>query len=119
MTTLTPTAVRFTRFSLLTRLASYGMAACSTRLVLLAAAHWNGDAPTLSVSLDDEPIVERDYVMHPNGKRCIVDRIGWHDGAPSPFYGDNVLRAFVASTDWYNGDHFTDWVALAELTKAV
>lgn len=35
-----------------------------------------------------------DVVRGADGALCCITRIGWH-GEPSPYYGENVLRAYV------------------------
>jgi hypothetical protein len=56
-----------------------------------------------------------DEVLHPDGVVCIVQTVGWY-GQPSPYYGDQVWKAFVYAKDWGQGNHFSDWCEMHRLT---
>jgi hypothetical protein len=59
-----------------------------------------------------------DHITY-EGHECYVKLIGWwFNGVhlPSPYHGDDVWRAYIVSRTWQEGDHYTEWVALHELT---
>lgn len=65
---------------------------------------------------DAAPVVQAGDVVWHDGALCEVWRIGWNDGEPSPYAGDDTLRAYVVPLDarltW------TDWADVTALRLA-
>ncbi len=59
-------------------------------------------------------LLRGDEVLTADGRHGVVERVGWH-GEPSPYVGDDILRAFVYSATWEEGARWCDWLPVYSL----
>lgn len=99
-------------FSLLPRFAAFARSSGSASRFDAAVVVEPGD------SLPVPKLRRNDLVLTRDNRLCVVSRVGWFND-PSPWIGDDVLRAFVVADDWQpdvRETHYSAWIAVTELT---